>query len=373
MERLRRLTAQQGVGGESTAGFPYGTPMVEIRLPICGRERRLRLKLEAANPTGSSKYRTACSLLDGLEREDRLEPGATVVESSSGNLALALAALCRARGYRFTAVVDPHTAPSHLTKIEALGGAVEIADRPDQHGSYLGSRLGRVRDLVRQHGHVWTNQYANPANVQAHLDQTGPEIWCQTSEHFDVLLCAVSTGGTLAGVSRFLRAVTPELTIVAVDTLGSVAVGGPAGPRGLVGIGSAVRSAFLVPADYDEGRLVSTGDAVSHCRGLAAATGLHVGGSSGAVLAAAFTYFESHPDEDVAVCVCADGGDRYTTSIYDDDWAATRGFVVRTQAMTAYADARVTWTTSVGLSLADECRQALSLQPPADPLLAAAS
>lgn len=352
-------------------GFSYGTPMVEVRLPVAGRERRLRLKIEAANPTGSSKYRTARSLLDALEREKALLPEKTVVESSSGNLAVALAALCRSRGYRFVAVVDPHTSPAHVARAEALGAEVEVASEADRHGSYLGSRLQRVHELVKRHGFAWTNQYANPANVQAHLEQTGPEIWCQTSERCDVLLCAVSTGGTLAGVSRFLRLVAPAMRIVAVDTVGSVAVGGSAGPRHLAGIGSSLRSSFLVPGDYDEVRLVSTAEAVSHCRGLAAATGLHVGGSSGAVLAAAVAHFEAHPDQDVAVCVCADGGDRYATTVYDDGWAAAHGLAGGTGAPDPYAEARITWTANAGLDLSEECRRALSA--PLAPRSAAAS
>lgn len=352
---------KQGAEGVRLApGLPYGTPMVEVRLPVAGRERRLHLKLEAANPTGSSKYRTARSLLDSLEREEVLLPGSTVVESSSGNLAVALAALCRSRGYRFVAVVDPKTPPAHVARAEALGAEVEVASKADRHGSYLGARLQRVHDLVKRHGFAWTNQYANPANVQAHLEQTGPEIWCQTSGHCDALFCAVSTGGTLGGVSRFLRVVAPTMKIVAVDMVGSVAVGGSAGPRHLAGIGSSLRSSFLVPADLDELRLVSTAEAVSHCRGLAAAVGLHVGGSSGAVLAAAVAYFQAHPDREVAVCVCADGGDRYATTVYDDGWAAAHGLAAGEQASEPYSEAKIAWTANDGDDLSEECRRALS-------------
>lgn len=344
-------------------GFSYGTPMAEVRFPVAGRERRLRLKLEAANPTGSSKYRTARSLLDTLEREEVLLPGKTVVESSSGNLAVALAALCSSRGYRFVAVVDPKTSPAHVARAEALGAEVEVVSTADRHGSYLGARLQRVHELVKERGFAWTNQYANPANVQAHLEQTGPEIWCQAGDRCDALLCAVSTGGTLAGVSRFLRVVAPATRIVAVDMVGSVAVAGPAGPRHLAGIGSSLRSSFLVPTDLDEVRLVSTGEAVAHCRWLAAATGLHVGGSSGAVLAAAAAHFEGHPEHEVAVCVCADGGDRYSTTVYDDGWAAAHGLATGAAA-SPYSDATIAWPGNADEDLSEECRRALSAPLP---------
>lgn len=105
---------------------------------------------------------------------------------------------------------------------------------------------------------------------------------------------------------------------------------------------------------------MSTAAAVSHCRALASATGLHVGGSSGAVLAAALGYFEAHPDQDVAVCVCADGGDRYATTIYGDDWLAERGIVVQPEVLGVYGGAGVTWTAPAGLDLSEQCLQRLS-------------
>jgi cysteine synthase len=214
-----------------------------------------------------------------------------------------------------------------LAQIQEFGGRIEVIQGADEHGNYLRARLDRVRELVRDKGYVWTNQYASAANARAHYAQTAPELWRQASESCDAVLVAVSTGGTLAGTSRYLREVA-DVRVVAVDVVGSVALGGPPGPRILTGIGSSRRSEFLSSSDYDEVIFVTTSAAVSHCRSLAAATGLHVGGSSGAVLAAAARFLLRNEDAELAVCLCPDGGDRYASTIYSDSWLEQAGVVI---------------------------------------------
>lgn len=302
--------------------------MIELPVTVAGRIKRLRLKLEAANPTGSSKHRTALGLLDALETAGSLHRGSVVVESSSGNLAVSLATLATQRGYGFVAVVDPHTSRRSIAQIVELGGCVEVVHSADEHGNYLRARLDRVRALVRDKGYVWTNQYASAANAKAHYMHTAPELWRQSSGSCDVVLAAVSTGGTLAGTSRYLREVDSNVCVVAVDIVGSVALGGPSGPRVLTGIGSSRRSQILTASDYDEAIFVTTSGAVSHCRGLAAATGLRVGGSSGAVLAAAARFLLHNEKAEIAVCICPDGGERYADTIYCDSWLDRTGVVV---------------------------------------------
>lgn len=300
------------------------TPLVEVELLVEGRPRPVRLKLESENRWGSSKDRTALGLLRALEERGELRPGATVVESSSGNLGVALAALARERGYGFVAVVDPRVSVANLGAMRELGAHLELADEPDDHGGYLLARLRRVQELVDGEGHAWTNQYGNPANPGIHYAETAPELWRQSADACDAVFVAVSTGGTLAGIARYLRETAPQVQVVAVDVVGSVALGFPAGPRLLTGIGSARPSEFLVPADYDAAVLVTTEEAVAHCRALAAATGVSVGGSSGAVLAACAGYLALHPDCGTAVCICPDGGAKYLDTIYRDDWLGAR-------------------------------------------------
>lgn len=307
-------------------GRAGGTPVVAITATIAGRQRTVHLKLEGANPSGSVKDRTAVALIEDLERRGLLRSGSIIVESTSGNLGVALATIARRRGYRFHAVVDPKLTPENHARLVALGAQVERVTRPDGSGGYLLSRLGRVRELcASSDAFVWPDQYTNPANPRAHEHGTGPELLAQLGGALDAVLVPVSTGGTLAGIARFLRRASPSTWIVAVDVAGSVALGGRAAPRLLTGIGASRPSAFLSAGMYDQGIQVRDAAAFAFCRGLAAATGVRVGGSSGATLAACARLLAAEPDLERVVCVCPDRGERYASTIYDDDWLASHG------------------------------------------------
>jgi len=297
------------------------TPMESVDLRIDGRWRDIRLKLEGANPFGSIKDRTALSLLTDLEDRDRLTAESVLIESTSGNLGVALAGLARIRHYRFMAVVDPKVTAENLARMQSLGAAVEVVGEADENGCYLASRLRRVRDLCAVSPHfAWTDQYSNPANPRAHYTGTGPEIGRQAGPKLDAIFIPVSTGGTLAGIGRYLRKVRPATRIVAVDALGSVIFGGRPRRRRLTGIGSDRRSNFVRRSLYDEHMLVDDATAFVLCRMLARGTGIRVGGSSGAVLAACARYLQVHPAVRNVVCVCPDDGSHYATTIFDDGW-----------------------------------------------------
>ena len=301
------------------------TPLVPLRLAIGGSERRLLLKLEGECPGGSIKDRTARGLLAELERSGRLRTGSILVESTSGNLGVSLARLARARGYGFVAVVDPKTTPENLSCMRALGARIEHVTRPDPTGGYLLSRLARVEELCSSEQLVWTDQYSSSANPRAHELETGPELFRQSAGRLDAVVVAVSTGGTLAGLARFFRSASPSTRMVAVDAVGSVALGGRPGPRHLTGIGSSRRSRFLSDDLLDEKHLVADGEAFACCRALAAETGIRVGGSSGAVLVAAARMLAAEPSLERVACLCADGGRRYASTIFDAGWLATQG------------------------------------------------
>lgn len=155
-----------------------GTPLSPITLRIGGRTRIVHLKLEAANPCGSLKDRTAESLIGDLEERGMLERGSILVESTSGNLGIALAWLARARGYRFVAVIDPKTTPENVARLRQLGARLELVAKPDPAGGYLLARIARVRELCTgSSAHVWPDQYGNPANPRAHEQGTAPNCW----------------------------------------------------------------------------------------------------------------------------------------------------------------------------------------------------
>lgn len=297
------------------------TPLKPVRMLIRNKIRTVYLKLECENPTGSIKDRTAYGLIQDLEDRNLLSASSTIIESTSGNLGVALSLICKAKGYAFIAVIDPKTTQENINKIEALDGRIELVEYPDQHGGYLLSRLARVEELCRQNqAYIWTNQYENIANPSTHYLSTGPEIYQQMNGKVDVIFAPVSTGGTLAGIARYLREVNPTVTIVGVDAYGSVVFGATPATRRLTGIGSSRRSNFIKNDLYDNSMHVRDEEAFAFCHALAIKTGLKVGGSSGCTLFACAQFLTEHPEMEHCVCVCADCGGNYKSTIFDRDW-----------------------------------------------------
>lgn len=297
------------------------TSLYPIRLLIHGKVRTVHLKLENENPTSSLKARTGYGLIQDCEESGLLYPGSTVVESTSGNLGVALAFICKARGYSFIAVVDPKTTQENISRMKSLGASIELVDRPDAYNGYLLSRLARVRELCTQHeSYIWTNQYANKANPWVHYRGTGPEIYRQMQKKVDVVFVPVSTGGTLTGIGRYLREVSPTTKIIAVDARGSVIFGTPSAKRKLTGIGSSQLSNFITRDLYDRYMLVRDEEAFAFCHALTIKTGLKLGGSSGCVLFACAQFLAVHAYETDIVCVCADSGENYNETIYNEAW-----------------------------------------------------
>lgn len=304
---------------------PGDTPLAPIALHVDGAWRRVGLKLESRNAAGSIKERTAYSLIRSLEESDGLREGDRLVESTSGNLGVALALICEQRDYRFTAVVDPKADPAVLERMRSAGAEVVVVDEPDEAGGYLLTRLELVRRMVAEQDVHWTNQYANPANPEIHYRQTAPEIAAQEPE-IDAIFVATSTGGTLAGIGRFFKEALPDVRVIGVDVPGSRVFATEQAPRVLNGIGSSRASQFLRPSDYDGVVIVDDRDAVAACHTLDASLGIGLGGSSGATVVACARYLADHPELRRPACVCPDGRENYEHSIYDDGWLAEHAF-----------------------------------------------
>ena len=349
MERANSVSAPSDDLSHLLSG-PSNTPMESIDVLIEGDPATIHLKMESQNPTGSVKDRTAYGLIRALESQGRLYPGSVVVESTSGNLGVALGYLCQMRGYRFVAVVDPKTTQENLAQMQTLGAQIEMVEQPDATGGYLLSRLQRVRALCERNKHfVWTDQYANPANPLIHYQRTGPEIYAQMQGNVDALFLAVSTGGTLAGISRFFRAVSPSTRIIGVDAHGSVIFGTPPAPRKLTGIGSSRPSSFITREMYDSYIPVRDEEAFTWCRVLWHTTGIKVGGSSGAVLSACARYLYEHPTVTNVVCLVADDGEKYAHSIYSDEWIHKQGLDLSIQHVEPVQHIAASHTTAVGI------------------------
>ncbi len=287
-------------------------------------DARLFLKLEWFNPAGSIKWKTARSILDTAEREGRLYPGARLIESSSGNLGIALAALSAARGYHFTCVVDPNAARQSVDTIRAYGAETHEVTERDAHGGYLGTRIGYIRDrIARDPDLIWTNQYANPANPAAHYNYTGPEIM-QAIDDVDCVVIGAGTTGTLMGCLRYFRDHHPKVQVLAVDTIGSLTFSNNAGPRYIPGLGTSHTPDIFRPEEVGDAILISEAAATHLCHWLARSHGLLAGGSTGSVLAAIAAFPDLFSAGRKVVAISPDSGEKYLNTVYNYKWVSDR-------------------------------------------------
>jgi N-(2-amino-2-carboxyethyl)-L-glutamate synthase len=291
---------------------------------------QLYLKCEGFNFAGSIKLKSAVEMIEAAERSGVVGPGVTLVESSSGNLGVALSLVAASKGYRFLCVTDPRCTDTSRRLMETLGGSVCVVTDGSGDGGYLGARLRYVRDLCRGGEYVWLNQYGNPSNAAAHYRTTGPEI-AKMFPALDVLFIGAGTTGTLMGCSQYFREFRPEVTIVAIDSVGSVTFGGPPGTRMIPGLGAGVRPGLLDESYVDAVVHVPEGETVRACRRLAR-HGFVFGGSTGTVISGAMAWLaDNRPGQELtAVAIAPDLGERYVDTIYSDQWLqAAYGAVVR--------------------------------------------
>ena len=304
-----------------------GTPLQPLDIQRRGSARRIWLKLEMRNPSGSIKYRTALGLLRSLDRDRRLVAGETIVESTSGNLGLALAQLVRAIGCSFLGVVDPKLPAALRDQIVAEGARLVHVETPDDHGGYLLTRLAKVADLIADDPNLrWTDQYANRAGPNTIRGTLAEELVEQTGGRVDAALVAVSTGGTLVGLAEGLSTCPTAASVYAVDVRGSMVTADEAHPHLLTGIGATRTSTLLERHHYERALRMRDVEAFAFCRMLERDTGIAVGGSGGAVLAA---YSDGMLGDlgrhRVPVAIIADGAERYRSTLYDDAWLDARG------------------------------------------------
>ena len=282
---------------------------------------QLFLKCEGFNFAGSVKLKAARAMVEAAERAGRLRPGSVLVESSSGNLGVALSMIAATRGYEFVCVTDMRCNLATRRMMEALGARIHTVLEPDPHGGYLGARIDYVRALCASDPrYVWLNQYANPNNWKAHFTTTAPAIASEFPE-LDVLFVGAGTTGTLMGCARFFRQWHRLVHVVAVDAVGSVTFGGAPAPRMIPGLGTSVRPAQLDEAFVDEVVFVEEEDTVRACRRMAS-RGFLFGGSTGTVVSGAMGWLAARGTPGLtAVAIAPDMGERYLDTVYHDGWA----------------------------------------------------
>ncbi len=285
-----------------------GTPLV--RLSRFAPGLGVLAKLERQNPAGSAKDRVALSMLRAAEAEGRLAPGGLVIEPTSGNTGIGLAALAAALGYRAVIVMPDSMSPERVKLIAAYGAEVVLT--PGAEG--MSGAVAKAEEIsARSPGSIVAGQFSNPANPRAHYETTGPEIWRDTDGRVAAFVCGVGTGGTITGVGRYLKEQDPAVRVIAMEPASSPLLSeGRAGAHAIQGIGANFVPEALDTSVYDEVVTVTDEDALSAMRELARTEGLLCGVSSGA---AAFAARELAKRPEFAgksvVCLLPDTGERY--------------------------------------------------------------
>lgn len=320
--RIRRRPSQpQGRVRRGIREIVGNTPLVRLDRVFPGASYELYAKMEGFNPGGSIKDRCAFRMLERAIERGRVRPGGTVIESSSGNMAIGLAQACRYYGLHFVCVVDTRVTAQNLSILRAYGAEIELVSEPDpETGDLLHARLRRVRDLCRlRPGAFCPDQYTNPDNPRAHF-ATMDEILRALDWRVDYLLCATSTCGTLTGCAEYIQRNGLKTKIIAVDAAGSVIFGGRLGTRLIPGLGSGRRPDFAGPKLVHAYVVVTDLDCVVGCRRLLASEAILVGGSSGGIIAAVERLAPTLAPGAVCVSILPDRGDRYLDTIYSDEW-----------------------------------------------------
>ena len=282
----------------------------------------LFLKCEGFNFAGSVKLKAAVEMVEAAEREGWLRPGSFLVESSSGNLGVALSMIAASRGYRFLCVTDSRCNLATRLLMEALGARVHIITEPDPVGGLLGARVKFINELCTDDDrYVWLNQYTNANAWKAHYRTTAPAIARQFPD-LDVLFVGAGTTGTLMGCARWFKQQRPSVRIVAVDPVGSVSFGTPAARRMIPGLGMNMRPPLLDPCFVDEVLHVEEADTIRACHRLAR-HGFLFGGSTGTVASGAMSWLAARDGDDLtAVAIAPDLGERYLDTVYQTNWVA---------------------------------------------------
>ncbi|AOJ04594.1 MULTISPECIES: cysteine synthase A [Burkholderia] len=307
------------------------TPLIRLAKLSAETGCEILGKAEFMNPGGSVKDRAARYIIEDAERRGTLKPGGTVVEGTAGNTGIGLAHICAARGYRCVIVIPETQSPEKMEVLRTLGADVRpVPAAPYKDPNNYQKIAGRL--ATELDNAIWANQFDNLVNRQAHYETTGPEIWRDTAGTVDAFVCSTGTGGTLAGVSRYLKEQNPEIRIVLADPHGSglysfVKTGEikVEGNSITEGIGSSRVTANLEGTSIDDAVRIDDRLCVTMVYRMLREEGLYVGGSSGINVAAAVRLAQQLGPGHTIVTLLCDRGDIYRTRLFNREWLRERG------------------------------------------------
>ena len=298
--------------------FTFGnTPLVDYEY----EGRKIFIKLESCNPSGSMKDRAAVYTITNAYKLGLINNETTIIESSSGNFGIALATVCKQMKLRFICVIDANTNLAIEKLLKTYGAEIIKINEADEYGGYLRNRLAKVREIAAQSKNIyWVNQYENKLNAEGYYS-LADEILFEINQP-DYIFVPVSSGGTITGVSRRIKEKYPHTKIIAVDSMGSVIFGGQPKKRYLPGLGSGIVPAILKLSMIDDVFIVEEKNMIRECREFFNENSLLIGGSSGACLFAVKMYCQTNnlPVNSKIVTIFPDKGERYIDTIYDDNW-----------------------------------------------------
>jgi N-(2-amino-2-carboxyethyl)-L-glutamate synthase len=285
----------------------------------------LFLKIEGFNPAGSIKIKPAIRMLEALEEKGEISPDRThIVESSSGNLGVAISLACSIKGYPFTCISDPNISSRNEQYIKLFGGQLVIVKEQDKNGGFLNSRINLIKRLIKENNNFfWLNQYANCENKNAHYLSTAPSIF-ESLPEIDYLFIGAGTTGTLMGCAEYVRDNKLKTKVVAVDAFGSVTFDLPSSKRYIPGLGTSRKPELVDKSLIDDIIVVKEEDTIKMCRDLLRKKAFLVGGSTGTVLAGIKAYVHKLDTAKNIVAISPDLGERYLDTIYNDQWVSER-------------------------------------------------
>ena len=309
------------------------TPLVRLRTGMPDPGPQVFVKLEFFNPTGSVKDRMAYYIVTEAMKAGHLKPGDTVIDNSSGNTGSSLAMVASVLGLKCIITTPEKTSQEKVDLIRSYGAELIVTPTEASHDDPAGCYM-LARNLARRHGYFDLDQYNSQQNVKAHYHLTGPEIWKDTDGRLTHFVCGIGTGGTFSGTSRYLKEQNPKIQMIAVDTEGSIFasfIRNEELPEPEVyqieGIGSDVVTEALHKDLVDEVITVSDKDAFNRARLIARNEGISGGGSSGAVAVAIEEVARRLDESAFVVGLFADGGIRYLSKCYNDDWMRKRDYL----------------------------------------------